>query len=100
MTEHGQGDRLQAGPEQGQGPGSVTGHDATELSNDLIFAFTGGERLDLYGLSLLLTARQVAFEDDRTVWVAGLSQRSWMLLKALGLEGLFKAFPPAGRLES
>jgi len=100
MAEHGTTNRLYT--DSDREPGTVAAIDSGQEpeQTDLIFAFSGGERLDLYGLSLLLTARQLAHEDDRSVWVAGLSRHSWMLLKALGLEDMFKAFPPAGQLDS
>ena len=99
MAEHGHTDRLHPGAASNRGDGTVTALDTTTAGRnptDLIFAFSGGEKLDLHGLSLLLTARQMAHEDHRSVWVSGLSQRSWMLLKALGLEGMFKPFPGNG----
>lgn len=103
MTEHGHTDRLGTGPDHEGRPGTVTALETTTTdreTHDLIFAFSGGEELDLYGLSLLLTARQMAHDDHRSVWVAGLSRRSWLLLEALGLEGLFKPFPPSEELRS
>ena len=100
MTEHGTTNRLHT--DSDQEPGTITAIESSQepVQTDLIFAFSGGEKLDLYGLSLLLTARQMAHEDDRSVWVAGLSRHSWMLLKALGLEDLFLPFPRTGRLDS
>ena len=100
MAEHGHSDRLHADSPSSGEAAPVTALETTtgRSTHDLIFAFSGGEKLDLHGLSLLLTARQMAHENDRSVWVSGLSRRSWMLLKALGLEGMFKAFPPSGEL--
>ena len=101
MAEHATTDRLYSGSGEKQGSGTVTALDtpnADRPATDLVFAFSGGEKLDLHGLSLLLTAQQMAHDDDRTVWVAGLSRRSWLLLEALGLNDLFKAFPPAGQI--
>jgi hypothetical protein len=103
MAEHRTTDRLYPASSEEQEAGAVTALDtatANREATDLVFAFSGGERLDLYGLSLLLTAQQIAHEDDRAVWVAGLSRRSWLLLEALGLEGLFKAFPPVGQMDA
>lgn len=99
MAEHGHTGRLGADAPRTGGMRTVTALESETAGRrrpDLIFAFSGGEKLDLYGLSLLLTARQMAHENDRSVWVSGLSRRSWMLLKALGLEGMFKAFPIGG----
>lgn len=101
MAEHGRTDLLHAESPSPEGVRPVTASSTVAVNrkrNDLIFAFSGGEKLDLHGLSLLLTARQMAHEDHRSVWVSGLSHRSWMLLKALGLEGMFKPFPPSGEL--
>ncbi len=101
MREHGHTDRLGSRPDHEGRARKVAALESPapeREQHDLIFAFSGGEQLDLYGLSLLLTARQMAHEDHRSVWVAGLSRRSWLLLEALGLEGLFKAFPPSDEL--
>lgn len=63
------------------------------LEVDLVFDFSEMERPDLGGMVLVLTARQIAEDDDRTVWVRSVSAHMRELLHALGLEHLFEDFP-------
>lgn len=63
---------------------------------DLVFDFSEMERPDLGGMVLVLTARQIAEDDDRRVWVKSMSARMRELLHALGLEHLFEDFPGNG----
>ncbi|NIP57832.1 MAG: hypothetical protein GWM92_17770 [Gemmatimonadetes bacterium] len=44
-------------------------------------------------LALLLTACQIAEEEDRTVWAAGLPSSTWGALNAMGLGHFFRHFP-------
>ena len=60
---------------------------------DLVFDFSGVGHVDLGGLSLLLTARQIAQEDSRDVWVRALPDDTWQVLYALGLQDYFRLFP-------
>jgi anti-anti-sigma regulatory factor len=60
---------------------------------DLVFDFSGVGHVDLGGLSLLLTARQLAREDSRDVWVRALPDDAWQVLYALGLQDYFRLFP-------
>jgi anti-anti-sigma regulatory factor len=60
---------------------------------DLVFDFSGVEHVDLAGLSILLTARQLAQQDSRDVWVRGLPDDAWRVLYALGLQDHFRLFP-------
>jgi anti-anti-sigma regulatory factor len=60
---------------------------------DLVFDFSGVGHIDLAGLSILLTARQLAHEDQRDVWVRGLPDDTWRVLYALGLQDYFRLFP-------
>ena len=61
--------------------------------SDLVFDFSGVGHVDLGGLSLLLTARQLAHEDSRDVWVRALPDDTWQVLYALGLQDYFRLFP-------
>jgi anti-anti-sigma regulatory factor len=70
-------------PTRGELPGTA----------DLVFDFSGVGHLDLASLSLLLTARQMAHEDSRDVWVRGLPSSTWRVLYALGLQDYFRLFP-------
>jgi len=60
---------------------------------DLVFDFSGVGHVDLAGLSILLTARQLAQQDSRDVWVRGLPDDAWRVLYALGLQDYFRLFP-------
>lgn len=63
------------------------------IPTDVVFDFTGIERVDVSSLSLLLTAGHLAHEDDRNVWVTAVPDQAWHVLHALGLEGFFLPFP-------
>ena len=60
---------------------------------DLVFDFSGVGHVDLAGLSMMLTARQLAQEDSRDVWVRALPDEAWQVLFALGLQDYFRMFP-------
>lgn len=60
---------------------------------DLVFDYSGVGHVDLAALSLMLTARQLAQEDSRDVWVRGLPDDTWRVLYALGLQDYFRLFP-------
>lgn len=67
--------------------------------SDLIVDFSGLQTPDLAGLTLLLTAQQLAKAERRQVWLKDLPERTWQLLQALGLDGLFVRMPsPSGPL--
>jgi len=63
------------------------------IGTDLVFDFDGVGSMNLADLSLLLTARQLAHEDCRDVWVRGLPDDTWRVLYALGLQDYFRLFP-------
>jgi anti-anti-sigma regulatory factor len=63
------------------------------IPTDLVFDFSGVGHVDLASLSLLLTARQLAQEDSRDVWVRGLPDDTWRVLYQLGLQNYFRLFP-------
>ena len=67
--------------------------DPAPSAADLVFDFSGVGHVDLAGLSLLLTARQLAQEDSRDVWVRGLPDDTWRVLYQLGLQNYFRLFP-------
>lgn len=68
-------------------------HHPTPRETDPVFDFAGVGHLDLAGLSLLLTARQLAHARSRDVWVRGLPDDTWQILYALGLQDYFRLFP-------
>lgn len=63
---------------------------------DLVIDFHGAQILDLAGLTMLLTAQQIADSDNRQVWLMGLPEEAWRLLQALGLDDLFVCVPLLG----
>ena len=65
----------------------------TPARTDLVFDFSGVGHVDLAGLSMLLTAQQLAQQDSRDVWVRGLPDDAWRVLYALGLQDYFRLFP-------
>lgn len=65
----------------------------TAIGADLVFDFSGVGHVDLAGLAMMLTARQLAQEDSRDVWVRGLPDEAWRVLYALGLQDYFRLFP-------
>ena len=67
-------------------------HHAPE-KRDLVIDLSGITELDVTSLALLLTARQNAEEEGRSVWLAGLEVHLWQALNAMGLARLFRAFP-------
>lgn len=67
--------------------------DEVPRTPDLVFDFSGLGRMTASDLALLVTAQQLADEEDRTVWVAGLPSSTWGTLRAMGLGHLFRQFP-------
>ncbi len=63
---------------------------------DLVIDFHGTQILDLAGLTMLLTAQQIAGSENRQVWLVDLPEGAWRLLKALGLDDLFVCVPLLG----
>lgn len=74
-------------------PVTAGGGEQAPRSPDLIFDFSGLGRMTAADLALLVTAQQLADEEDRTVWVAGLPSSTWGTLRAMGLGHLFRPFP-------
>ncbi len=73
-----------------------SGEPVVDPATDVVIDFTGRAPVDLGGLSLLLTAQQLAEEDHRRLWLRALPDRTWQILHALGLEGCFELFPSGG----
>jgi anti-anti-sigma regulatory factor len=65
----------------------------TPTRMDLVFDFSGVGHVDLAGLSMMLTARELAQADSRDVWVRALPDDAWRVLYALGLQDYFRLFP-------
>ncbi len=64
----------------------------------LVVDLSGFHELGVTDLSLLLTAQQVAQEEDRDVWLAGVPFHIWQKLHELGLGRFFRPFPSSDRL--
>jgi hypothetical protein len=101
MGPHGRDDdqkirrlRLQEGVEA---PESLKTRDHGD--HDLVYDFTGLHKPDLCDLSLILTAR-LAAEPEDTVWLRALPMHTWRVLNALGLDHMFRAYPPSGAPEN
>lgn len=67
-----------------------------EVPRDLVFDFQGMGSPDLGALCLMLTARQMADDAHRRVWLRALPEPTWRLLEALGLEHYFGFLPDDG----
>jgi hypothetical protein len=65
----------------------------TPRTRDWVFSVEDSDSLDLQGISLLMTARELAQDEGRTVWLAGLPMEFWRFMNAMGLEGYFIPFP-------
>ncbi len=60
-----------------------------DTKSDLLIDFTDSHVVDFEGLTLLLTAQRLAQSEDRRVWLMGLPEHAWSVLKAMGLADLF-----------
>ena len=60
---------------------------------DVVFDFAGGKAPDLRGLTMILTAQQIAEKGHVQVWLTNVPERTWAILRALGLDPLFARFP-------
>ena len=56
---------------------------------DVLIDFTDSYVVDFEGLTLLLTAQRLAHSEDRQVWLMGLPDNAWSVLRAMGLDDLF-----------
>ena len=61
-------------------------------NHDLVFDFTDVHHPGFTDLSLILTARLQARPEDR-VWVRALPRHTWLILRGLGLDHLFRHYP-------
>jgi hypothetical protein len=61
--------------------------------SDIVFDFAGKRSPDLSAICLMLTARNLAADHDRKVWLHALPEPSWRLLHSLGLQRYFALLP-------
>ena len=73
---------------------------AQDTKTDLVFDFTGLQAPDVVTLALVMTARQLAHDECRRVWVKDLPDHVWNFLYATGLQSFFEFFPNSGNLEN
>lgn len=83
-----------------EGPVHVAGLDEEPEASDVVFDFSDLDQMRIQDLTVLLTASQLARNEDRTVWAAGVAMHTWRTLHAMGLGGYFKPFPTSGVQES
>ena len=76
-------------------PEHESGERDPETETDLVFDFSGLHRTDLPAMALILTARLLAGPDHR-VWARSLPYTTWKVLRALGLDHLFRLYPGPG----
>jgi anti-anti-sigma regulatory factor len=72
----------------------------TEKGRSLVVDLSGTRHLDLPNLALLLTAQQLAEQEDRDTWLAGIALPLWHALQAMGLGRLFRSLPASGAVSA
>ena len=74
-----------------------TRQEVSSAPDDVVFDFTGLREPDVADLALILTAR---FKTplDASVWVRAIDPRTARVLRALGLDHLFRAYPGSGEM--
>jgi anti-anti-sigma regulatory factor len=76
----------------------VAAHVREDSKSDVLIDFTDSHVVDFEGLTLLLTAQQLAQSEDRQVWLMGLPENAWSVLRAMGLDELFVRVSSPGEL--
>lgn len=92
MRDHGPDERPRIGVDDGD-VSRAGDFSSPTTPGDLVFDFSELEPMRVQDLSVLLTARRLALEHDRTVWAADVPMEIWETLQALGLTGYFRPFP-------
>jgi ABC-type transporter Mla MlaB component len=67
----------------------VAVHVQEDTKSDVLIDFTDSHVVDFKGLTLLFTVQRLAHSEDRQVWLMGLPEHAWSVLKAMGLDVLF-----------
>jgi anti-anti-sigma regulatory factor len=68
----------------------------THEERGLVLDLSGTQHLDQANLGLLLTVQQLAAQEDRDTWLAGVPLPLWHALQAMGLGGFFRSLPASG----
>ena len=93
------GRRLPAGTPAAEAVSQVAVHVPEDTKSDVLIDFTDSHVVDFEGLTLLLTAQRLAHSEDRQVWLMGLPEHAWSVLRAMGLDVLFvRVSSPGGPL--
>ena len=69
-----------------------------DTKSDVVIDFTDSHVVDFEGLTLLLTAQRLAHSENRQVWLMGLPEHAWSVLRAMGLDDLFVRISSPGGL--
>ena len=94
MEDHERNDQFEEGGTGAEGSALLSGSGGPRRGEeDIVFDFSKMSTLKVSDLAVMLTAHQIASEEERTVWVTGLPRDSWLIIRALGLEGYFRPFP-------
>ncbi len=80
---------LPAGTPAVEAVSQIAVHVQEDTKSDVLIDFTDSHVVDFEGLTLLLTAQRLAHSEDRQVWLMGLPEHAWSVLKAMGLDVLF-----------
>ena len=69
-----------------------TRHEVSSAPDNVVFDFTGLREPDVADLALILTAR-LQTPIDASVWVRAIDPKTARVLRALGLDHLFRVYP-------
>ena len=71
---------------------SEHGDEVAGSDTHVVFDFTGLRKPDVSDLALILTARLLT-PGDESVWVRAIHPKTALVLRALGLDHLFRSYP-------
>ena len=74
-----------------------TRQEVPSARNDVVFDFTGLRTPDFANLALILTAR-LKTPRHESVWVRAIDPMTARVLRALGLDHLFRVYPGSGEM--
>ena len=72
-----------------------TRQEVSNANDNVVFDFTGLRKPDVADLALILTAR-LQSPADQCVWVRAIDPGTARVLRALGLDHLFRTYPGSG----
>jgi hypothetical protein len=97
MRPHEKDQRAKGPPLQAVSHSDCDRQDLPEADRHVVFDFTGLERPGVSELALILTAR-LQTPVHEAVWVRALPWKTARVLRALGLDHLFRHYPTSGVL--